>query len=423
LDKVLLFTDCYIYGGSERLAVYILGNEQVNKAFEMVFSYRKFELYEGPLNYDLNRYHIRATRHPLTLLANDTRFYNLDRGGNPAWVNKVIKLPFTIFQKSGLYFLYNFITFLALLRKVRPDILHINNGGYPGSLRCNHLLMAARCCGIKSIVYQVNNIASKGKSIFSRYQNAYVDRNVQFFVTASLRAKEALVKERGFSPSKMVTIPNSIMDEGVSLGREALLKKWDLPENAFLLVQVAFLTGRKGQIHLLKAVLAIKNMRIPGLSDRIKVMLVGDGEDEKGLRSYISENGLTGTAILTGYQDNPADFVSAADVFLLPSIANEDMPLAMLTAMSIGKPIIASRFAGIAEAIREEYEEGILLEVDPSTMSDQICRAVLRLYENPGVGDRLAGNARKRYLDEYSQEAYGKRFRELYQKVMASTKP
>jgi glycosyltransferase involved in cell wall biosynthesis len=421
MDKVFIFSDCYIYGGSERLIVFLVGNREVNKDHRVIFGYRKFEAYEKGLFHDLTRFGIEAETHPFFLMANDDFFHKINLKSISPLRKIFIKLPFYILQKVGVYFLFNFFVFVRYLKKTKPDIIHINNGGYPGALRCNHLLLAAKFCGIKPIVYQVNNIAVKGKGAFAGWYNRVVDRTVSYFITASEMAREALIRERQFNPAKMATIPNAVFDQIILADREEILKLWNLSPDTFLLVQVAFLTRRKGQVNLLKAIHAIKKEDASGLSKRIKLILVGDGEDEPVLKDFVREHGLADSVIFAGYRDNAADYINASDIFVLPSIASEDMPLAMLEAMQMGKPIIASKFAGIAEAITDG-EEGILLQLDPVTMPQQLQTAINSIFLEAGKGIRLGVNASRKFQERFSTGVYGKRINNLYSKVLDGEK-
>ena len=44
-NRVLIFTDCYIYGGSEKLMAFLLKNEILNNHFELLESFRKHKEY------------------------------------------------------------------------------------------------------------------------------------------------------------------------------------------------------------------------------------------------------------------------------------------------------------------------------------------------------------------------------------------
>ena len=92
------------------------------------------------------------------------------------------------------------------------------------------------------------------------------------------------------------------------------------------------------------------------------------------------------------------------------------MPLSLLTAMSYGKPVLATGFAGIAEVITDS-ENGLLLEPTPGTLVHEICTSLTKLYINPGMRMNLGCNAIKTFHEQFSEDIYGKRLSNLYAAV------
>jgi glycosyltransferase involved in cell wall biosynthesis len=411
--KVLIYTDCYIYGGSERLMSFLLRNKKINEEFDLVFAFRNHKEYKKGLLNDFKNLKIKINPHPLFVLSNATLFYKLNSLKLSQLIKKIIKLPFFILQVSGLYFLFNFFSFIFFIKKINPEIIHVNNGGYPGASSCNHFVFASRFINLNSIVYQINNIAFPTTNSLRLLYDKLINRYVKYFITASAKAGIALIENRNFSQEKIVQIPNTILLEKLTAKKEDILKiyKWD--DDIFLLVQVAFLTNRKGQFYLLNAINEIRKQSIPDLSEKIKLILVGNGEDEPILRKYVIENNLDDTIIFAGYKADSVNYINACDVFVLPSIANEDMPLSLLTAMSLGKPIVATHFAGIAEAIINK-KSGLLLDPKTECLSANLSTSIIELYKNPALRLKLANNARLTFNNKYSEDIYAQRIINLY---------
>ena len=277
-------------------------------------------------------------------------------------------------------------------------------------------VLAARAAGIRSVVYQVNNIASLPKTRFSAWiDQEIVSKNVKYFITASQKAKDALVRNRNFPPQKIIALPNTTFGTTIVGGRDRVLKEFSLPQDSFLLCEVAFLSRRKGQIFLLKAVKDIESIN-PGLFKKLKLIFVGDGEDEKTLRKFAHDNELDSHVAFAGYRADRLDFISACDVFVLPSIASEDMPIVILEAMSMGKSIIASNFfVGIKEEL-ENGVSGILIEPDIKTLSLNIAYAIVSIYNNKET-NTYGLNAKKRFKEYFSIEHYGHRLMEVFSQV------
>ena len=255
--KLLVYSDCYIYGGSERLLPPLILNPAIRAEYEIHFAYRRYPAYEAGLadDYGSNRENF----HPLRILSNETLFYDISMGSWPSLVKSAAKVPFWCLQKSGLYLLYNFLVMRAFVKKIGPYVVHVNNGGYPAAKSCFAFVMAAKSAGVKNIVYQVNNIASVPKTKFCVWiDQKIINKDVNYFITASLKAREALAKNRNFSLDKIMNVPSAVFSKVATASRERILKEFSWPTNSFLLCEVAFLSQRKGQIFLLEAMKEIE---------------------------------------------------------------------------------------------------------------------------------------------------------------------
>jgi glycosyltransferase involved in cell wall biosynthesis len=411
--KVLIYTDCFIYGGSERLMIFLLKNKKLNEEFDLILAFRNHREYFKSLLHDTKNLNINTTLCPLFVLSNATFFNKLNRSKLPSVIKNAIKLPPFFLDKAGIYLIINFLLFIVFIKKISPQIIHVNNGGYPGARSCNQFVLAAKACGVRAIVYQVNNIAFSTINPFSSLFDRMINKYVKYFITASLKAGNALIEKRKFSKEKIVQIPNTVLPEKVTKTRINILEELQWQKDSFVVVQVAFLTARKGQINLIKAIHRLKDECTSGLSDKIKLILVGNGEDEQMLCQYVSEKKLNNVVYFAGYRSDSVNYINACDIFALPSMANEDMPLSLLTAMSCSKPILATRFAGIAEVIADR-ENGLLLEQNPETIIEEICASITELYANPDMRVNLARNATKTFHAQFSEDIYGKRLSNLY---------
>ncbi len=110
-------------------------------------------------------------------------------------------------------------------------------------------------------------------------------------------------------------------------------------------------------------------------------VIVGDGPEEENLRRQIAASGLTDACTLPGRLSEVRPWLRAMDIYLMTS-AFEGLPIAMMEAMSMGLPVVATSAGGIAEAVRHG-EDGFLRPVD----------AVGGLRKRPGSVNRRYGAA------------------------------
>lgn len=408
--KLLIYSDCYIFGGSEQMMLAIILNPIIKETYEIHFAYRNHQYYKRGLNeqygFDIKNFY------PLFILSNDTLFYKIRKLKYSPFIKNILMLPLWCLQRTGLYSICNFFTITLLIKKINPDIIHINNGGYPGAKSCGIAVFVAKMEKIKNIIYQVNNRASKKKTKFSEwFDENIINKNVIYFITGSKEAREILSQNRGFNLDKIIQLPNTIIDRPVIKNREHLLNSISLTDNVFFICQVAFLSERKGQIFLIEAVKKIESLE-PELFRHLRIVFVGDGENELALKNIVQNNNLTASIIFVGYRTDYYDFINACDVFILPSISSEDMPLVILEAMNRGKTIIASNFAGIKEEIEDGFS-GILVEPNQATLSQDIAKAIICAYNHRNVNN-YGMNAKRKFDNYFSSKEYGKRLLEIY---------
>ena len=116
-----------------------------------------------------------------------------------------------------------------------------------------------------------------------------------------------------------------------------------------------------------------------------KFLLLGDGPDYK--RAQVSASKLTTKNVyLPGFVDNPLDYLMAADLYLSTS-RWEGMPLAILQAMAVALPVIATRVVGNYDAV-QDGKSGYLYEagkVDDAATCIQNLQADVRKRKELGV--------------------------------------
>lgn len=298
-----------------------------------------------------------------------------------------------------------------LFRGLGPDIVHINNGGFPGAASANAAVAAARRAGVPAVVYVANNLAYGYESPL-RWADYPLDRlvarRVTRFVTGSEAAAAELAEVLRLPPGKATAMPNGILirpaDEDPSQTRARL----EIEPDAFLLAVVGRLERRKGHRVLLDA---LAELRANAGLGNAAVVIEGDGPERPSLQGAVSRLGLGGCVYFAGVEPNIWNLLHAADALVLPSLAREDFPNVTLEAMSLGKPVIASAIAGIPEQIADGLT-GLLVQPGDAAA---LASAVEGLISDP-EGARAMGEAgRRRFESAFTPEAATARYLDLYQ--------
>jgi glycosyltransferase involved in cell wall biosynthesis len=335
------------------------------------------------------------------------------------WVSlhKPLKILVNLLLIKYLFLFLNTITLFRLIRKRHVDLLHVNNGGYPGAYSTISMVMAAKLCNITPIVYVVNNIAVGYRSP-ERWLDYFFDRAiirwVTLFVTGSGYAAEKLQTTLNAPKDKIRCIHNGISPRSVSEMRDQVIQRLSLPDNRLVLSVIAVLDERKGHIFLLKALEEIKKTHHD--NSMPFCIIEGTGPSEAFLKKYVGEKNLTNDVLFLSHEPQIFNLINASDCIILPSIKNEDFPNIILESMSLGKAIIASNFSGIPEQI-EHMKSGFLIE--PANIQS-LTNAIKVIIEDPELRNRLGKNAKNRFeelfTDKNAVNQYCKMYHELIEK-------
>ena len=110
-------------------------------------------------------------------------------------------------------------------------------------------------------------------------------------------------------------------------------------------------------------------MRIRGRV-RARLVMCGDGPERNDAEALTREYGLSDQVLFVGQVPNIRDYLSIADVLLLPS-ETESFGLSALEAMACEVPVIATRVGGLPEVVRDG-ETGYLVSVgDTEAMAER----------------------------------------------------
>jgi len=408
--NILFYSDCPFFAGCENMLVNFFHDEEFMKRYNVSFFYRYSGPYEAGFRQRVTR---RFRTMPLRLPDLSAIFDRIS--GSPPIVRLVV-LTFCHVLLKHLFIIWNTARLFVLFRKESIDILHVNNGGYPGAYSCAAAVIAARLCGIGCIVYVVNNIAHSHRRAWRWLDIPYdmiVTRAVSLFVTGSSYAKGMLVDALKLDPLKTVNIFNGIEPRGVTERKEETLRRLGVHEGRLLIGVVAVLERRKGHAVLIEAMKILKEEMPAGALPL--VLIEGEGVERQVLEGLVKDGGLDGDVLFVGSEGNFFNFMNSVDVVLLPSIGQEDFPNVILEAMSLGKTVIASTIAGIPEQI-DHMRDGILVE--PGS-APSVAGAIRSVATDGGLRESLATEAREKFARSFSARTSVGNYEVLYERLLA----
>ncbi|MFA4948768.1 MAG: glycosyltransferase family 4 protein [Candidatus Krumholzibacteriia bacterium] len=292
--------------------------------------------------------------------------------------------------------------FIALLRRLRPSILHCN---LPGPWGSQYSLVAplARLAGVRHVVTteHLPMVPPFAKGRFLRgFGSCWVER----VITVSEDNVGYLGEYHGVPREKIrvvrIGVPEPARGESAGIREKLGISKED-----FLCVMIGSLEERKGHARAFDALAA--------LPAGVKLLIAGVGKEERALRAKAASLGLGRRVHFLGYRADVDAILSECDALVLSSTL-EATPYVIIEAMASGLPVVASNVYGIPEIVRDG-ETGIL--VDPGAR-DEIVRAISALARDRDRGARMGRAARKRYEEMFRIDRCVEETQAVYREVL-----
>lgn len=268
--------------------------------------------------------------------------------------------------------------------------------------------IAARRAGVPHI-YHVHSPAGRDSTNrLSNWTNSLVEwaclRDADRLITVSPSLRQYMI-DRGFPAEKVVYVANGVPASSLSPQRRT-------PGGSWTLGTVALFRPRKGIEILLETLAALRSRNW-----NVRLRAVGGFESpayEASIRALADRLGLADAIDWIGFIRGVNRELTKIDLFVLPSLFGEGLPMVVLEAMAAGVPVVASRVEGVPEAVRHR-ETGLLVE--PGSVS-QLAAAIEEIF----IGDvdfaALSEGARHRHAELFSDAAMAAGVNAVYRDVL-----
>lgn len=269
--------------------------------------------------------------------------------------------------------------------------------------------LAAKRAGVP-LVYHVHSPAGQDSTrLFLNAFNALVEwhtlRNADRLIAVSPSLQRYMIA-RGFAADRVVCVPNGVPIAPAIADRVPPVGTWTLGT-------VALFRPRKGTEVLLQALAALRSWGVD-----VRLRAVGGFETlayETAILTHAERLGLSGAIEWVGFTRNINAELAKMDLFVLPSLFGEGLPMVVLEAMAAGVPIVASRVEGVPEAIVHR-ETGLL--VDPDSVS-QLATAIETVIDGDVDYQMLSHAGRERHAAKFSDVAMARGVAGVYRDVLA----
>jgi glycosyltransferase involved in cell wall biosynthesis len=179
-------------------------------------------------------------------------------------------------------------------------------------------------------------------------------------------------------------------------------------EGGHLLLIAARLHPEKGYEYLFRALPRIrKNVKGP-----LRLLVAGSGPFEAAYRQQVAALGCEEIVHFLGFRNDVSDLMTAADLVLLPSVA-EAFGLAAAEALYLGVPVVATRVGGIPEIVSDGIDGVLVPPADSGALAD----AIVELLSDEPRRLKLAGAGRAKVGERFRFEDMVRRYEELYDRL------
>lgn len=414
--KIHYHSHAAFFSGAENMISILLESEELDSKFTKSFSYRYSKSYQNGFKKRVHNFHGKSYAF---------RFLHIHSYEQlPSFIPNFLKRIILFIMNSLLFYpmlSYQIFILTKLFKKIKPDILHINNAGYPAALSSRAAALAGHISGVPKIIMVVNNMAV-GYSRPSRWIEYPIDKLiakcVDKFITGSKSAACQLKHVLKLPTHKIKTVHNGIKFRERLYTNNETRKRLELTDfKGLTFGVVALLVPRKGHKILLEA-LSDLVLEKKFLNSEFRLLIEGTGPMYQELIDMVSNRGLAPWVTFLGHEENIIDFISAIDVLVWPSIEDEDFPNIISEAMGLGKPVIASRLAGTPEQLIDN-ETGILVE---PRNKEQLASAIVKLVKNKEIRKSMGCKALEVFKNKFSSEIAIENYINLYEKLLEGKK-
>ena len=306
----------------------------------------------------------------------------------------------SLHRKPGLMSLPEAMRLRKLIKQIDPDVIHCHQMGaalYVGT--------TARTLPIAAVFH-----TEHGNHDYSAWRQRLL-AHIAFRLTDKIYCVSQDIA-RNLEENRLVTkhqvtvqvngipLPTEEDIRSISVTREQL----GIDKQAIIYGSVGRFAGVKRQERLLHAIAALV-----GQNRNVHLILVGDGPRRSELENIAAELGISHLVHFAGFQLDPLPYIALLDVFVLTS-DSEGMPMALLEAWAVKKPVIVTAVGGLPDLVTED-ETGLLL---PPGDHHQLVEALDSLAGNPERRKRLGNSGYQLVASKFSAEKVAQSYRNEY---------
>ena len=312
--------------------------------------------------------------------------------------NKNITIYSLAMDKNLLGFIKSILSARRIIKQVNPDIIHSHM--FHANIFSRLLRLIAK---FPVLICTAHSKNEGGKLRMFLYR--ITDWLATISTNVSKEAVDSFIEKKAVKPGRMIALYNGIDTELFFYNRIARKIKRDeigVDDNTPLILSVGRLTEAKDYPNLFHAFSTLIT----------KLIIIGDGEEKEKLKNLSEELGIADNIIWLGIRHDVEDWMSACDLFVLPS-AWEGFGLVVAEAMACERLVIGTDSGGVSEVINDF---GLIV---PPKNTPALTSAIEK-YLSLSVNERytIGKYARKHITDSFSLEKISQDWLKLYTNLL-----
>lgn len=294
-----------------------------------------------------------------------------------------------------------FFVIASLMHRLQPALVHTHliHGDCYG-------IAAAWLTGCRCIVSTRHNDDSFRRRLFIRTTNRLLAKRLCRLIAISAWIAKFARQVEKIPAEKILTIYYGLKPPLPEHPEHSIRAEFGFSDQDIVLGITARLVEQKGHGCLIEAF-----AQAQAETRNLKLLIAGEGPLQPELEILVRKKNLQGAVCFTGYRPDIADILAGIDIFVHPSLW-EGFGLAILEAMALGKPVIATQASAIPELVGDA---GILV---PAQEPLPLAQAITTLARDAALRHRLGQKVRERWEKLFSVEKMVKETALLYDAVL-----
>ena len=315
------------------------------------------------------------------------------------------RLPVTLMTMRKSRYPEAIVTLRALMARHRPAILQVNSSrdSWIGA-------MASRLVRPRPKLLRIRHISAPlNRNFMTRLLYRHLFDMV--VVTGGDKTTRELVERDGLAPDRVAGFPIGL---DVDYFRPAapdrdLRQEFGLPKEHLLVGLISYLRSYKGHEYFIEAARIIAAER-----DDVTFVIVGEGPEERSIRTRIEQLGLQAQIRMLGFRRDLLNVFRSFDVFAIPSVEGDTIPQVLMQALAIGIPVVSTTVGSIPDVVIQGETGFVVPPRDAGALAERIAG----LLDDAALRTRMGAQGRSLVERLYSLEQMLDRMENVYDRLI-----